>query len=508
MQVRLQQRLLSHSFRNSPKPASFHAPNKALDLFFMGRDTHHTRRLLSLQWSVLGPFPRSVHVVVQQPVSVEATVTHHALLQASKYSLAPRGNGGTSFRICEAIGAESVPIYIWNSTVAEGAVLPLLDRPFSDFSLVISSNHLPLLPPVLDCISDESFGHLVAAGRSVARDFTVAGVINRVFSALDGRAVPRKFLDQTNGLFDIMRRALENAAQRRRDAPLCRQQHIRNVVSTAYVLRVLILQEEDLDVDCHFSNVGHSGGGGAMQCALRNLLDEFRSNYHAASVPNSDADMFSTNDGGANAAASYCDMLIALIRPLLQCSIPTAELLARASFVLRTCHAPLSAWAPLVNVARKLCAPASQRVELEDAGGGDAGGDLGCSGSTAMRVNTENLALKFEMSKQQTTPPRPPRRTGTRHGTFARQNVFPLKYPKRLRDSFPVHIMGMPASAPLLQAYRGRLRAIGIVHADAPTSRGSCLIIATKAATVVHSAFVALGARLCVVCCGVVRRLL
>jgi hypothetical protein len=410
MLCRLQQRLA----RSSTTSVHSHRP---LDLFYMGRSTHIIRQLSSLQWSVLGPFPRSIHANVHQPISVEATVVHHALLQFSKYSLAPRGNGGTSFRICEAISAGSVPIYIWNNTVEEGAVIPQLSLPFSDFSLFFSSRHLPLLPCVLDCIADHHLDYLVESGRNVSHEFTVPGVIQNVFTALSGHAMPRKLLSRSDGLLDIMQRALKAATTRHRHARLCHLSDIRVSISVAFILRIVNLEAT---FDCRRDSVsGQSCAIEQSRRQLQQLLHIFQLSVHDADYSLGKLDEFSSADREFISSSSVCDTLIGSIQSLLQCSIPSAELLSRASFVLRTCLAPLPTWAVLVKRALQLCASKSQSSEFER---DDA--EFPCSASTAVRVASENLALKLELFKQQKSASKL-QHEGKRHGKLARNACEP-----------------------------------------------------------------------------------
>ena len=407
MSCRLQQQLAHRTHANTTLTHS----QRPLNLFYMGRNTHITRRLSSMQWSVLGPFSRSMHLNVQQPISVEATVAHHALLQSSKYSLAPRGNGGTSFRICEAISAGSVPIYIWNNTFEEGAVLPQLNRSFSDFSLFFSSHYLPLLPSVIDCISDGHLHNLVESGRIVAHEFTVAGVMQRVFTALNARVKPRKLLPRTDGLLDIVQRALQDAAIRHHHAHLCLHSDIRVSISLAYILWILSLEEA---FDCgHDPAPEQSCGIGQSRGQLQQLFHKLQSSFHGADYSVDKLNVFSSANGEINHTASVCVTLIISMRSLLQCSIPTAELLSRASFVLRSCRAPLPTWAGLVKRALQLCASDSQRSEFDR-----SDQVFECSASTAARVASENLALKLELSKQQTSASKLHRK-GARYGTLA-----------------------------------------------------------------------------------------
>lgn len=69
------------------------------------------------------------------------------IINRSIFTLAPRGYGYTSFRIYEAILAESIPIYIWENK----KVLPFEDiLDWSEFCVVIHADDIEKLPTMLD----------------------------------------------------------------------------------------------------------------------------------------------------------------------------------------------------------------------------------------------------------------------------------------------------------------------------------------------------------------------
>ena len=71
------------------------------------------------------------------------------ILNRSIFTLAPRGYGYTSFRIYEAIQANSIPVYIWHDKM----VLPFSDiLDWNDFSVIINSKDISKLPEILDGI--------------------------------------------------------------------------------------------------------------------------------------------------------------------------------------------------------------------------------------------------------------------------------------------------------------------------------------------------------------------
>ena len=72
---------------------------------------------------------------------------YKTILNKSVFTLAPRGFGYTSFRIYEAIFAESIPIYIWENK----KLLPFEDiLKWEEFSIVINANEIQNLPNLLE----------------------------------------------------------------------------------------------------------------------------------------------------------------------------------------------------------------------------------------------------------------------------------------------------------------------------------------------------------------------
>lgn len=72
------------------------------------------------------------------------------ILNRSIFTLAPRGYGYTSFRIYEAIMANSIPIYIWH----DKKILPFADNiKWDDFCIIIHNDDIEKLPEILDNVN-------------------------------------------------------------------------------------------------------------------------------------------------------------------------------------------------------------------------------------------------------------------------------------------------------------------------------------------------------------------
>lgn len=111
------------------------------DIFcsFMGRfDTHKCRI------DMCNSLKNDSKFVFYDSVGYEE---YKKILNQSVFTLAPRGYGYTSFRIYEAILAESIPIYIWENK----KILPFEDiLKWEEFSIVINANEIQNLPNLLE----------------------------------------------------------------------------------------------------------------------------------------------------------------------------------------------------------------------------------------------------------------------------------------------------------------------------------------------------------------------
>ena len=120
---------------------SFPYLNQERNIFcsFMGRfDTHKCRKDMHRL------FKNNTNFTFYNSVGFEE---YKNILNRSTFTLAPRGYGYTSFRIYEAILAESIPIYIWE----DKKILPFEDiLNWEEFSIVIHANDMNQLPDILD----------------------------------------------------------------------------------------------------------------------------------------------------------------------------------------------------------------------------------------------------------------------------------------------------------------------------------------------------------------------
>lgn len=73
--------------------------------------------------------------------SVESSISHEVLLTFAQFALAPRGNGGSSFRITEAVKAGAIPVYVWGGTDQAMPALPFRHRIDWSLAAIVLEDH-------------------------------------------------------------------------------------------------------------------------------------------------------------------------------------------------------------------------------------------------------------------------------------------------------------------------------------------------------------------------------
>jgi len=111
--------------------------------------------------------------------NVESSISHEALLRFANFALAPRGNGGSSFRITEAVKAGAIPIYVWGGTDQAGPALPFRHRvDWSRAAIVLEDHEQVLTHIIIDCYSREVLSQMRSYLIDVAHFLSVPGFLN------------------------------------------------------------------------------------------------------------------------------------------------------------------------------------------------------------------------------------------------------------------------------------------------------------------------------------------
>ena len=95
----------------------------------------------------------------------------------SKFCLAPRGYGRSSFRFFEAMLLDTIPVYVWDD-IEWLPYREILD--YSTFSISISKNDLPRLYDILSSISTEMYENMVLSMKKYRHWFTLEGMVDYI----------------------------------------------------------------------------------------------------------------------------------------------------------------------------------------------------------------------------------------------------------------------------------------------------------------------------------------
>jgi hypothetical protein len=100
---------------------------------------------------------------------------------SSKFCLAPRGFGRSSFRFFEAMLLDTVPVYFWDDI----EWLPYKDiLDYSKFSVSIHDNDIPRTAEILKSISNEKYVSMLEELKRVRHHFTLEGMSEYIFNKI------------------------------------------------------------------------------------------------------------------------------------------------------------------------------------------------------------------------------------------------------------------------------------------------------------------------------------
>jgi hypothetical protein len=105
----------------------------------------------------------------------------------SKFCLAPRGYGRSSFRFFEAMLLDTIPVYIWDDI----EWLPYKDiLDYSKFSVSIQEKDIGKMVEILKSISDEKYLSMLEEIKRVRHYFTLEGMSEYIFKQLELLTIP------------------------------------------------------------------------------------------------------------------------------------------------------------------------------------------------------------------------------------------------------------------------------------------------------------------------------
>lgn len=150
---------------------------------FVGTLTHsvRTQMVAHLQHKANVALITKPHREWTNQVPTASADTFLDLTSRSKFCLAPRGYGRSSFRFFEAMLLDVVPVYIWD----DKEWLPYKDTiDYSEFSVSIHEKDIPKLYNILESISEETYQKMVNNIRRNRDLFTLASMCEYIVMRL------------------------------------------------------------------------------------------------------------------------------------------------------------------------------------------------------------------------------------------------------------------------------------------------------------------------------------
>jgi len=99
----------------------------------------------------------------------------------SRFCLAPRGYGRSSFRFFEAMLLDCVPVYFWDD-IEWLAYKDIID--YNKFSISIQEKDIPKTVEILKSISDEKYLSMLEEIKKIRRYFTLEGMSEYIFKKI------------------------------------------------------------------------------------------------------------------------------------------------------------------------------------------------------------------------------------------------------------------------------------------------------------------------------------
>jgi hypothetical protein len=155
-----------------PPPNIFINPDKDIFASFIGSDTHPVR--VAMRNSLGG----DSKYFISQPIGYEQ---FRDVMSRSIFSLCPRGYGETSFRICEALQNESIPVYIYDNPLVPFNT----EFNFDEIGVQIHVNDISKLDEILSSKTPEDINRYVERGREIYKKyFDYDGCFNSIIEIL------------------------------------------------------------------------------------------------------------------------------------------------------------------------------------------------------------------------------------------------------------------------------------------------------------------------------------
>jgi len=159
---------------------------------FIGSDTHDVRLKMIKYITKPDIFIETQAWTSHVPQNLSELFIEKTL--ESKFCLAPRGYGRSSFRFFEAMLLNTIPVYFWDDI----EWLPYKDvLDYSRFSISIQEKDIPNTYEILTSISDEKYASMLEELKKVRHYFTLDGMSKYICQIVGARNIP--FLASIDG---------------------------------------------------------------------------------------------------------------------------------------------------------------------------------------------------------------------------------------------------------------------------------------------------------------------
>ena len=167
---------ITNRLLNTPRPIQ-----RKLRGSFVGTYTHTLRQKMFLSIGRNPNFKFETNDIWTNSVPHAAADTFIKTTLTSKYCLAPRGFGRSSFRFFEAMLLDTVPVYFWD----DAEWLPYKDiLDYSKFSVSIHKTNIDKTAQILKSISHERYLSMLEELKRVRHYFTLEGMSEYIINKL------------------------------------------------------------------------------------------------------------------------------------------------------------------------------------------------------------------------------------------------------------------------------------------------------------------------------------
>jgi len=155
---------------------------KTLLASFVGTSTTHplrqdlVKRLSTHENILVSGKPQWSSVIKKDDVEtfIDATLT-------SKFCIAPRGYGRSSFRFFESIQLDTIPVYVWDDV----EWLPYKDvLTYEEFSLSIQKKDVPKICDILESVTEDEYKDMQVALKKVKPFFTLDYLVTHIIESI------------------------------------------------------------------------------------------------------------------------------------------------------------------------------------------------------------------------------------------------------------------------------------------------------------------------------------